>query len=346
MTILHRAEDLISRSLRRAGLDDALRSLHQRHLLVLNYHSVLPDRLARDPRLNTNAVSVSEFSHQMTQVAKLFRPIRPSELRNWQAGLDRAVLVTFDDGYRNNLTYAAPVLQQFGIPALITICPGYIGQKRILWPHEIHWRVLWWPRKLIPMPFRRQEERLPDGLPERLAFASCLRESCKRLPWEQLSEYLARLREYPAPEPVEEVHTFLSWDEVLTLQSYGFEIGSHTMEHPILTQLSRETLISELRNSRSIIEQHIGGECVCFAYPNGGTADFSRAVVKEVRGAGYQFAFTVRGRLAAPEDNPLLLDRIYVPGFISTASFEARISGFQSQLKRFVSDSKRSLQCE
>src|SRR3954469_6443822 len=169
MTVLHRAEDLISRGVRSAGIGRALRALHQRHLLVLNYHSVLPDREARDPRLNTNAVSVSEFSRQMAQVAKLFCPIRASELRNWQAGMDRAVLVTFDDGYRNNLTYAAPVLRQFGIPALITICPGYIGQKRILWPHEIHWRVLWWPDKVIPMPFPRHKEHLPEGVPERLA---------------------------------------------------------------------------------------------------------------------------------------------------------------------------------
>jgi peptidoglycan/xylan/chitin deacetylase (PgdA/CDA1 family) len=331
--MLKRANGLAARGAQRLGLSRVLRRLHQRDLVVLNYHGVVPDEYALNPLLHPNVIGVSEFSRQMALVSRFFDPIRASELRSWQAGRGRAVLVTFDDGYRNNLTHAAPVLERFGISALITICPGYVGQKRMLWPDEVQWRALWWPEKMIPTPPYR-EQRVPDSFPERLALAIRVRECCKRLRYEQLNDYLGRLRKHPLREPVEEVHALLSWDQVLTLKSRGFNIGSHTLEHPILSQLPRDKLLRELRDSKSIIERRTGCECAFFAYPNGGAADVSPSVVEEVRRAGYQFAFTVTGRVAAPEDEPLLLDRIYVPGLISAAEFDGRISGLYSALKR------------
>jgi peptidoglycan/xylan/chitin deacetylase (PgdA/CDA1 family) len=331
MSMFPATDDLPYRQSPVAGLSRAFRVFFRRRLLVLNYHGVVSDECARRPH-DPNIVGVSEFSRQMSTVARLFSPIGASELPKWRAGRGRvtrsAVLVTFDDGYRNNLTYAAPVLQRYGIPALIAICPGYIGQKRMLWPNEIQHRVLWWSEKVIPVPFSPREQRVPDGFHERLALANRVRESCKRLPHDEVTRYLAQIRQQGAPPADDEIQAFLSWEEVDLLKARGFEIGAHTMEHPILTQLPYERLTSELRESKRIIEQHTGCECVCFAYPNGGAADISPVVVDEVHRAGYQFAFTVTGRLASAEDDPLLIDRIYIPGSRSAAEFKARISGF------------------
>jgi peptidoglycan/xylan/chitin deacetylase (PgdA/CDA1 family) len=166
-----------------------------------------------------------------------------------------------------------------------------------------------------------------------MAFADYVREFCKRLTHEGLAHYLEQLRKHPAPPADDEVHAFLSWDEVLALKARGFEIGAHTMEHPILTRVTHERLVTELRDSKRAIEQHTGCECAFFAYPNGGAADISPKVAEEVRRAGYQFAFTVSGGLASPDDNPLLIDRIYIPGLRSAADFEARTSGVLSTLK-------------
>jgi peptidoglycan/xylan/chitin deacetylase (PgdA/CDA1 family) len=187
---------------------------------------------------------------------------------------------------------------------------------------------------MIPMPSPWPERRLPDEFPARSAFADNVRQYCKRLPCDQVAQYLVELRKHPVREPLEEVYGFLSWDEVLALKSYGFDIASHTMEHPILVHLPRARLISELRDSKGIIEQRTGCRCAVFAYPNGGAADLSLNVVEEVRRAGYEFAFTAMGSLADPQDDPLLLDRIYVPGLRSEVYFEARVSGFHSVLKR------------
>src|SRR5438105_14580738 len=121
------------------------------------------------------------------------------------------MLVTFDDGYRNNLTYAAPVLQRFGVPAIINVCAGYISQKQLLWPDEIHWRVVFWPKCFIPLPDAPRERKMPSDFSERVAFARELRETSKHLPHEKITHYLEQLREYEVPEPSDEIFGFLSW---------------------------------------------------------------------------------------------------------------------------------------
>ena len=72
-----------------------------------------------------NTVSTREFERQMGHLRRQFRPVTPEQVLAWVekgASLpDRAVLVTFDDGYRNNLTHALPVLLRHGISAMIVV---------------------------------------------------------------------------------------------------------------------------------------------------------------------------------------------------------------------------------
>ena len=62
------------------------------------------------------------------------------------------MLVTFDDGYRNNLTLAAPVLKSHDIPCIFHVATGYIDTPRMLWTTEVVLRLLRWPNAVVPTP--------------------------------------------------------------------------------------------------------------------------------------------------------------------------------------------------
>ena len=323
------------------GVNAALRAAQQKQLLVLSYHGVVSDE-HYDPVHSDYTVSVTAFREQMEILVRYFRPVTVSELADWwtgKAALPRhPVLVTFDDGYKNNLTNAAPVLLQLGVPALIHICTGYIDQERILWMLDIHRRVLHWPKGTIPIPGSEIEKRLDDPR-QRVPLASWVRQACKRLPHEECERYLNRLRETEIPESDardQEVFRFLSWDEVRTLQNKGFEIGSHTSEHPILTRISGKRADQELRASKLAIEEQTGTECRCFAYPNGGEEEVSKAITERVRQAGYRFAFTTMGQFCSRNESPFELGRISIPGNLSPTAFHNRVSGFHDLLKRYM----------
>jgi peptidoglycan/xylan/chitin deacetylase (PgdA/CDA1 family) len=85
----------------------------------------------------------------------------------------------------------------------------------------------------------------------------------------------------------------LTWSEVRSLDDAGWEIGSHTMSHPHLTELDDRRLRDELSNSRAEIERRLERPCTSLAYPFG---DCDRRVARAARDAGYEFAATLLPR--------------------------------------------------
>ena len=322
-----------------AGLNALLRAYRRNALLVLCYHGVVPDEYARDPLGYGSVVSESDFTRQIDTLARLYHPISVSQLQDWWSGKanlpSNPVLVTLDDGYRNNLLYAAPILRRFGVPALINISVGYIGEDRILWPNEIYRRVLHWPNSTIPMPASQRECPLGDTTVERIALAAYIRQSSKQLGPSGRTSYLTLLRRFNPPDTdgyEQEILAFLSWNEVRDLRDLGFEIGSHSVEHSILTRVSSPTLNYELECSKSKIEEMLGTQCSCFTYPNGTADDFSPKVVRAVQNAGYSFGFTgIPGFFSKP-GNPLAINRISIPGGLTPSAFHSRISGLHRRM--------------
>jgi peptidoglycan/xylan/chitin deacetylase (PgdA/CDA1 family) len=139
-----------------------------------------------------------------------------------------------------------------------------------------------------------------------------------------------RLREYEPPKLQDhelEMFTFLSWGEVRSLHKMGFDIGSHTIGHPILSRMGTAELDGELSNSKSIIEKETAAECMCIAYPNGTPADYSDTVVQSARRAGYKIGFTLAPRYCSRADDVLQLGRFCMPGNLSASEFHGKVSG-------------------
>ena len=108
----------------------------ERTLRVLMYHKV------NDEPENSVTVPVTLFDEQMAQLGELgYTPVSIDEVRAYYTDGSplppRAVLISFDDGYRDNLENAAPVLQRYGYPAVIFLPIGYLDGSRPL-PHDEH----------------------------------------------------------------------------------------------------------------------------------------------------------------------------------------------------------------
>jgi len=100
----------------------------------------------------------------------------------------------------------------------------------------------------------------------------------------------------------------MDWDEIAELADAGWEIGSHTCSQPMLTQLGDAELATELRDSRTAIEDRLGQPCRTLAYPYG---DVDARVAAAARDAGYAAAGTLYpGRVAHP--SPWQVPRIGV----------------------------------
>lgn len=330
-------KNLLLSTAQKSGMNSVLRRRRRQHLLVLTYHGVVPDdQPGRHQYRNT--VSVRAFRNQLHSLAKHFTPVSGNDLLNWcerPSALPNApVLVTFDDGYMNNCSLAAPELEKAGVPAVIHVTTGYIGSRRLLWPLELEELLKSWGGAKLPLPDAQPDATVPVDATARTRLFDDVRARCKRLPVEDCRAYLDRLRAGTSVGEIDrQLHDFMGWDEVRSLDRRGFAIGSHTMEHPILTNVDAGSLDTELRTSKQRIESELGSKCEWFAYPNGGRADYSPLVVERVAAAGYRVAFTQVPGLNLPWESPLELRRVNVPGHVPAAVFDAQISGLSELLQ-------------
>ena len=315
------------------GVNRAARNRMRRQLLVLTYHGVV-EKHHTDRLRYATTVSVAEFDQHLSALRRDFHPVSAADVTAWYRGEqdlpNNPVLVTFDDGYRNNLTLAAPVLRAHDIPCVFHVSTGYIGTPRILWTTEMICTVLRWPYTFIPTPDGAKTPT-PTHDSERRATALRIKEDCKRISWDALQKYLEQIRNVGIElDESEELCRFMTWDEVRELRRQGFEIGSHTVEHPILSQVTPERLRFELRESKRRVEQETGAACTAIAYPNGDRKSVSEGVVHAAQYEGYRLGFTVIEQFTARPVNALAVNRLCIMGHLPVSSFHFRVSGVRT----------------
>ncbi len=120
-------------------------------------------------------------------------------------------------------------------------------------------------------------------------------------------------------------------DQVRELAKLGHEVGAHTVNHPKLTQVSRETASEEIGQSKAFLEQLLGTHIDSFAYPKG---DCDQEVKELVQQAGFAQAVTIREGLVDGESDWLALPRIWVSARLSLKGFEARLSPATTMYRR------------
>jgi len=323
------------------GLNAWARGRHRDSLVVLNYHGVLDgDFRHADRNIYCNTVGTEEFSLHLEFLSRCYQPVRAVDVEAWLHGERdlpaRSVLLTFDDGLRNNLTHAAPILRRYGVPAIIFLSTAYMGSARLLWPQELYELAMRWPEPAIPGP---EAPSIPLGS-ERSASARELVALAKTLPVSTVESWMQALRaKSPLPPelPSDPVYAFLSWDEAAELTRFGFEIGSHTVNHWILTRCTPELLRTELEDSRREIERWLGTSCTSFCYPNGTAADWSSESAAAVKQAGYRAAYALSDRIQRRTGvNAFAIDRLMVPGSVSQAAYRTRVSGMIEALRSLL----------
>lgn len=334
----------------RKSLRTTAPSLDRPQGVILMYHSVA------DPPIDPWALSVSSphFTQQLQMLQQHAHPLSLGEyLQRAQSGNipSRAIVITFDDGYLNNLEYALPLLERYGIPATIFIATGYLGSRHPFWWDQLT-RIL------------LQTSALPQTLSLAIDGVSCfwqLRESSDYRPleqarhaswtydqqpptirhaiyldlWQRLcvidrgerQQVLSRLTAWAglAPDDRTPQHP-LSPHEVQRLhRSNLITIGAHTVTHAPLSILPPHTQRNEIRRSKEDLEQLIGAPVDFFAYPHG---DFDHITTTIVRETGF---------VAACCSSPHSVDRELMPfqlPRVQTLDWDA--SEFKRQLDRWI----------
>jgi peptidoglycan/xylan/chitin deacetylase (PgdA/CDA1 family) len=255
-------------------------------LLVLVFHRVLPEP---DPLLREDP-DVADFAAQMDIVRATCTvlPLAEAVERLYTRSLPpNAACITFDDGYANNLTCAAPVLEERGLPATVFVTTGFLEGGR-MWNDTVIESVRRAGGELDLTPIGLGRFELPD-VPARRHASQRLRKTLKYLSPEERAEKTTQIAEIVGRDLPEGL--MLSESQVKQLVQRGVDVGAHTMSHPILTRLDDATARREIVTSKETLEAVTGAGVELFAYPNGQPQrDYARRHVEMVREAGFSAA--------------------------------------------------------
>ena len=225
---------------------------------VITYHAVgtpeCPTRIFRQQ---------IEFLKKRFDVVSL--GVLAENLENQHPDLHRQVAITFDDGLRNNLTYAYPILKKYRAPGTFFVCPGLVDRECWLWNQEARSRLK-----------RMKQRALADladslGLPgqNHLQIVNWMKKlpTRSRLHVEQIIRDATPLWKPKRSEQI--ANDLMTWDEIKSLDPGVITVGAHSTNHPILANCTSEELIHEVVECGPLIEKHILKPVRFFCYPNG-----------------------------------------------------------------------------
>ncbi len=317
---------IIANILAHSPLPLLARRAHRRELSILMLHGFAEGEQQPFENMDHKHLEAAKWRAFAEWIAARHRVLPLSEavmcLEQGKSLPDHALCVTMDDGFRSCAEIAFPMLERLQMPAMIYLETDFVDQKKPIWVDRVSYSLVGAGKKYAELRAMKNElkkqpqddiERQVIGLEQQTGFALPPRVDDPALPATQRS---------------------LDWEQIARMRSSGLvEFGSHTVSHRILGRCSREVAMMELRESKRIIEERLGGVCDHFCYPNGSPGDFTAETESMVREAGYRSSVTTVGGWNAAGALPFGLRRLGVNNELDLTGFKLMVTGVMARLQ-------------
>lgn len=303
-------------------------------LLVLNYHRI---GSARGSLFDWDLWSADEesFEQQVSYLNKNYNVIGIDDLPHVyqrqtrsKSRRERFVMITFDDGYRDNYATAFPILKRNNAKATFFLATGFLDQPRVPWWDEIAWMVRTSDEVGIPENNWTFEAITFDETSRQNAIAQIL-SIYKRLPGDKTEDYLDFLADITRSGRFQTRRVnnmWMNWDMVREMRDNGMCFGAHTVNHPVLSQLPTDEQDIEIYESKLRIEHELGEEVTSLSYPVGSRDAFNDTTRDILTKHGIRWAFTFHGGYRRFNDlDTLAIPRIAVESYVNKAAFRSTV---------------------
>jgi peptidoglycan/xylan/chitin deacetylase (PgdA/CDA1 family) len=293
-----------------------------RGLVILAFH-----RVRREPdALFPNEPDARMFHRKMRWLARFFNVLSlRSAIGRLRDGTlpPRAVSITFDDGYADNVEVAFPILRELGLEATVFVATHFLSGEN-MWNDRIIESIRSTSKQVIDLTDSGLTVVDLSGIELRREAVGRLLAHAKYLDHVARDEFVRELERRAGTRICGSL--MMTPDLVRDAAQSGMEIGAHTRTHPILSRISREAAQSEISGSKRDLESLLHREVALFAYPNGAPGkDYGQEHSQMVRALGFDGAVCTRWGVARSGDDPFQLPRM-MPWDRDPLRFSARLA--------------------
>ncbi len=254
-------------------------------MYIINYHNIVADEDYDkfDKNIFTRT-SVTAFKKEVDFLSKRFNFVTLKEIvTSLEKGkiLPSTIAFTFDDGYQGVYNFALPILESYGVTGTILIIPKYSSKTHFHFDElEIAFRL---SGKDNPKELKKIKNRLKNSPSVTGENNFSLILSKLRVSKNSIENYAAKHKKYFP----------MSWQEINDAFKRGHSIGSHTISHHSLKQMSHDKAIKEIVDSLKIIKRNVKGiSWIPFSYPYGKPKHISNFLIQSVKKSGYACGLT------------------------------------------------------
>lgn len=201
------------------------------------------------------------------------------------------VVLTIDDGYRDFYDVAYPLLRKYDLPATFFVTTEFVEGNFWLWHDRIHYALENTKKTEFSFVLDGQDQIFSIKInADRFNSWKMLSDYCVQARDDVKLEVLSRLErtlDVTLPESPPDEYAAASWAQLREMSANNIEIGSHTCNHPILSNIDKKKLKAEIALSKKIISENLHMPVHSFCYPNGQKNDINDHVVECVERAGY-----------------------------------------------------------
>lgn len=279
-------------------------------LTIFLFHGVLKSFDYEIRNYTRKHIEADYFERLLIEWSQSGTPLSMDEVidyaRRGVAFPPRSFAITFDDGFLNNLTVAAPVLARMKLPATFYVTSGFIDQNAMSWVDRMEWAMERHSSGTLSLPWRTGPVTF-SSVAERISIMDEIRrvaKSDRSVNRDDLAVSINRnLGETPvvaSPDPLDQKMT---WTQVRELGSNPlFLIGGHSHTHPILSFLNDSELKAEIDQSLELLAKHLGYRTHHYAYPEGLSHCFDERVISLLKQGGVHCCPTAISGVNTNED--------------------------------------------
>jgi len=290
--------------------------------LILLYHGVLPDNFAPEGSNSSGKhIPVSLFEHQMSIVANGFNPVSMLDIAQAHMGAkelpDRAVAVTFDDGFANVPRIAFPVLRKFGIPMTFYVATGFIETGLGSWTDQLELMLLKTDVSNIKIDIQGHNFTYQvNDVGSKVVALKDIKQRCKQIPFEQVQLILNQVQSQCGVEFLDQslLYAMATWPELIQMEKNTLvNLGAHTISHVPIGRVPHEKMTEEVAGSLEAISQKTNHPCELFSYPEGQLGDFDQNCIEFLKRIGLSHCPTaIPGINNVIDTDPFLIARTMV----------------------------------
>ena len=301
-------------------LSQLIKRLKKNTLLILLFHGVIEKSNYQIRNYNRKHLEKDYFFRIISELKKRGNPLSMDQViyhhQNQVPYPENSFAITFDDGFENNYSIAAPILVDLKIPATFYLTTNFVDNNIMSWIDRIEYCLEKVDSGVLKFDWSKKQWPL-NSSKEKINALKEIRKQVKQNSDIEVNEFVTDIyKQLKMPEVFssnEPIDKKMNWQQVKELLSNNlFTIGGHTHDHAVLSFLNQNKLKEEIENCLRLIKEKAGVATIHYSYPEGQTRHYNQKVIDTLKEGGIKCCPTAIDGVNKLNDDLFHLKRVKV----------------------------------